>query len=58
MKFLEDNVLATFGCLANIMTDNAQDFKSAKFITFCKKYNIIVGHFSTYYPQGNGLAES
>jgi hypothetical protein len=23
-----------------------------------KKYNIILGHSTTYYPQGNGLADS
>jgi hypothetical protein len=27
-------------------------------INFCKKINIILGHSTTYYPQGNDLAES
>ena len=27
-------------------------------ISFCQKYNIVLGHSTTYYPQGNGLAES
>jgi len=27
-------------------------------IIFFKKYNIILGHSTVYYPQGNGLAES
>eukprot|EP00253_Pinus_taeda_P021719 PITA_21719 len=27
-------------------------------IDFCNKYHIILGHSTTYYPQGNGLAES
>ena len=27
-------------------------------IQFCEKYNIILNHSTTYYPQGNGLAES
>jgi hypothetical protein len=27
-------------------------------VSFCQKYNIILGHSTTYYPQGNGLAES
>jgi hypothetical protein len=27
-------------------------------VRFCQKYNIILGHSTTYYPQGNGLAES
>jgi hypothetical protein len=35
--------------------DNAQHFKSFAMIHFCQKYNIIIGHYTTYYPQGNGL---
>jgi len=27
-------------------------------IIFCQKYHIILGHSTTYYPQGNGLAKS
>jgi hypothetical protein len=27
-------------------------------INFCQKYNIILGHSTAYYPQGNGLVES
>jgi hypothetical protein len=27
-------------------------------IRFCQKYNIVLDHSMTYYPQGNGLAES
>ena len=27
-------------------------------IDFCHKYQIILGHSTAYYPQGNGLAES
>eukprot|EP00253_Pinus_taeda_P030496 PITA_30496 len=34
------------------------DFKSKKIINFCHKYHITLGHSTTYYPQGNGLAES
>jgi hypothetical protein len=25
---------------------------------FCQDYNITLGHSTSYYPQGNGLAES
>jgi len=50
--------LSRFGCPFKIIIDNAQAFKSAKFTNFCHKFNIIVGHSTTYYPQGNGLAES
>ena len=27
-------------------------------VSYCQKYNIILGHSTTYYPQGNGLVES
>lgn len=27
-------------------------------VDFCHKYHISLGHSTTYYPQGNGLAES
>jgi len=27
-------------------------------IEFCSKYHITLGHSTTYYPQGNGLAKS
>ena len=27
-------------------------------VEFCSKYHIILGHSTTYHPQGNGLAES
>lgn len=27
-------------------------------VEFCHKYHIILGHSTTYHPQGNGLAES
>jgi hypothetical protein len=27
-------------------------------VSFFQKYNIVLGHSTTYYPQGNGLAES
>jgi transposase InsO family protein len=58
IKFLEENILARFGCPRKIVTDNAQDFKSMVMINFRKKYNIILGHSTTYCLQGNGLAES
>jgi transposase InsO family protein len=41
-----------------MVTDNAQDFKSMAMISFCQKYNIVLGHSMTYYSQGNGLVES
>jgi hypothetical protein len=58
IEFLEENILARFGCPRKIVTDNAQAFKSMAMISFCQKYNIVLGHSTAYYPQGNRLAES
>jgi transposase InsO family protein len=57
-KFLEENILSRFGCPHKIVIDNAQDFKSMAMVNFCLRYNIVLGHSTTYYPQGNGLVES
>jgi hypothetical protein len=58
IKFLEENILARFGCPRKIIIDNSQAFKSSKMVQFCQNYNIELGHSTTYYPQGNGLVES
>ena len=58
MDFLENNILARFGCPKIIVTDNAPTFKSKKMINLCHKYHISLYHSTAYYPQGNGLAES
>eukprot|EP00253_Pinus_taeda_P005258 PITA_05258 len=58
IQFLESNILSRFGCPEKIITDNAAAFKSKKIINFCHKYHITLGHSTSYYPQGNGLAES
>jgi hypothetical protein len=50
--------LSRFGCPRNIITDNAVAFRSKKLIDFYNQYHIGLGHSTTYYPQGNGLAES
>jgi transposase InsO family protein len=58
INFLEENILARFYCPRKIVTDNAHAFKSITMIFFCEKYNIILGHSTTYYPQENGMEES
>jgi transposase InsO family protein len=58
IQFLETNILSRFGCPVKIITDNAVVFKSKNMENFCNDYNITLGHSTTYYPQGNGLAES
>ena len=58
ISFLENNISSRFGCPNKLINDNAAAFKSRKMIEFCNKYKIILGHSTTYHPQGNGLAES
>jgi hypothetical protein len=58
INFLEENILSRFGCPRKIVMDNAQAFKSMAMVSFCQKYNIVLGHSIAYYPQGNGLVES
>lgn len=58
ITLLETNILSRFGCPTKIISDNEAAFKSKRMIDFCNKYHITLGHSITYYPQGNGLAES
>jgi len=58
ISFLKNNILSRFGYPMKIITDNAQAFKSKKMINFYHQYHITLGHSTTYYLQGNGLAES
>ena len=58
IRFLEGHILSRFGCPRKIITDNATAFGSKKMVDFCHRYQIALGHSTTYYPQGNGLAES
>ena len=57
ISFLENNILSHFGCPNKLITDNAATFKSKRMIDFCNKYQITLGHSTTYHPQGNGLAK-
>ena len=58
IQFLENNILARFGCPDKIITDNAAAFRSKKMVNFCHKFHITLGHSTTYYPQENGFAKS
>ena len=58
IDFLVNNILSRFGCPRKLLIDNAKVFTSHKMVKFCNDYNIILSHSTTYYPQGNGLAES
>ena len=50
--------MSRFGCPRKIITDNATTFGSKNMVVFYHKYQVILGHSTAYYPQGNGLAES
>jgi hypothetical protein len=58
ISFLESNIFSRFGLPLEIITDNGPTFISAKLTQFLAKLG--VNHFtsSSYYPQGNGQAES
>jgi hypothetical protein len=58
IQFLETNILSRFGCHVKIIIDNVSVFKSKRMENFYQYYNITLGHSTTYYPQGNELAES
>ena len=55
--FLE-YIIARFGCLKRIITDNDASFKDEPLINFCEQFGISLIHSTPYYSQGNGLAES
>lgn len=57
IKFMEENILSKSSCPRKIVTDNSQVFKSTKFINFFQSCNIILGHFTNYYPRENGFAK-
>jgi transposase InsO family protein len=58
INFFETNILSRFGCPGKIIANNATTSRSKRLIDFCSQYHITLGHSTTYYPQGNGIAES
>lgn len=56
--FLLENIFSRFGCPRKPVTDNAQAFKSVEMAKFYNNFNVIIGHSTPYYLQGNGLDES
>ena len=58
IQLMESNILSKFGCPQKIITDNAAAFKSKNMVEFFEKYSIKSSHSTSYYSQGNGLAES
>ena len=58
MRFLYENIFSRFGFLVRLVTDNAQAFKARALVKLCESMGIQLVHSTSYYPQGNGLAES
>eukprot|EP00253_Pinus_taeda_P026880 PITA_26880 len=58
MKFLTENIFRRFGCPHKLITDNAATFRAKKLVDMCDSMGIKLVHSTSYYPQGNGLAES
>jgi hypothetical protein len=56
--FLEDSILTRFGCAQKIIINNAYVFSFMALVDLCQRYNIILGHSMTYYPQRNGFTKA
>jgi len=58
MKFLTENIFTRFGCPHKLVIDNAVAFTAKELVEMCDSMGIKLVHSTSYYPQGNGLAES
>jgi len=58
IKFLNENIFTRFGCPTKLVTDNAIAFKAEELVDMCESMGIQLVHSTSYYPQGNALAES
>jgi hypothetical protein len=58
ISFLENNIFSRFGLPLEIITDNGPAFISSKLTQFLANLGVKNFTSSTYYPQGNGQAES
>jgi transposase InsO family protein len=58
ISFLETNIFSIFGLPLEIIIDNGPAFISSKLNQFLAKLGVKHFTSSTYYPQGNGQAES
>eukprot|EP00253_Pinus_taeda_P033529 PITA_33529 len=58
MRFLTENIFTSFGCPYKLVTDNAAAFRAKELVDMCDSMGIKLVHSTSYYPQGNGLAES
>jgi len=58
MKFLTENIFTRFGCPHKLIIDNATAFRAKELVDICDSMGIKLVHSTSYYPQGNDLAES
>jgi len=58
IKFLTENIFTKFSCPHKLVTDNVAAFRAKELVDMCVLMGIKLVHSTSYYPQGNGLAES
>lgn len=58
MTFLTENIFTRFACPRKLVTYNVGAFKAKELVDMCDSMGIKLVHSASYYPQGNGLAES
>jgi len=58
IKFLTESIFNRFGCPHKLVTDNAAAFKAKELVEMCDSMGIKLVHSTSYYPEGNCLAES
>jgi transposase InsO family protein len=58
VSFLKSHIITRFGIPKCLVFDNASYFSSLDMNVFALERGIKLKYSSSYYPQGNGLAES
>jgi transposase InsO family protein len=58
IAFLNSNIITRFGIPDCLVFDNASYFSSLEMSKFSLEKGIKLKYSASYYPQGNGLAES
>jgi transposase InsO family protein len=58
IDFLNSNIITRFGIPDCLVFDNASYFSSLEMSEFTLEKGIKLKYSASYYPQGNGLAES
>ena len=58
IKFLTENIFTRFGCPHKLVIENSASFRAKQLVDMCDSMGIKLAHSTSYYPQGNGLAES